>query len=823
MKLKKSIIIIFICTMISSLIVFPLETQAKDKVIKVGYPTMQNLSMKDKDGNLYGYDYDYLMQISQYTGWEYEFIEVEGDTNTQLMTLFQMLTEGQIDLLGGLSYNEQMAKMLDFPSEPYGYSYDVLVAKNDSDIYDQNSLINKGNISIAINENSSSKAEKLQQYAKMNGFEYTEVKYKTHQELLDLLDEGTVDVAYTTDLAIPSNTRAVARFFPSPFYFASTKGKNDIVSHLNQALIDINDTNPSFSSNLYNYYFTGTANEFILNSSERKYTESHKTLTVLARSQCAPIQYGSQDNIKGIGKDILDRVSEKTGIRFDYTFVSTSEEYDKLSQNQKFDIYLGVPNETKVSEKYDVNLSTPYLSGNLTLVVNDKIDPNDLRDKKQAVNEVSFQRFDENNNVLYYDNASELLKAVNNGEADYAYLNTYFVSYYMSHDGLADLATFTVPDYLKSAYSFGIKKSSDLSLLSIVNKAIRSLESEMNSIIYKNGYVEKKFNLMNFLYDHIMIVMIISLLIVSSVIYFIRRYYKQQLKMKRAIELEYQRYQMLSEMSGEMLFMYDYHKDELKISKSAQGKIMEQEMIDHFFERMSQQEECDEFVCSIYEYLLKQEDVVVEKQFILLDNEEKWYQITLNIAYDKANHKEDAVYGMGKVVDIQNTVVEKQVLKRKSQTDPLTGLWNRAGAREHINYLLQNDDKVGALLMFDLDNFKEINDSYGHIIGDEVLRDIAYLLGEVFVDGVCARLGGDEFIIYVHDTTRDSIEARCENLLKRIRYLKTLDNKPAELTLSLGVVFTTYSRNLTRLVELADESLYEVKRNGKNSYHIYNK
>ncbi|MCB6567561.1 hypothetical protein LI169_21140, partial [Desulfovibrio desulfuricans] len=75
------------------------------------------------------YTYDYLKEISQYTGWTYEFVEIEGDLNTQLTTLMDMLKKGDIDLLGAMSYHESLAKLYDYPTENYGNAYNVIAIK----------------------------------------------------------------------------------------------------------------------------------------------------------------------------------------------------------------------------------------------------------------------------------------------------------------------------------------------------------------------------------------------------------------------------------------------------------------------------------------------------------------------------------------------------------------------------------------------------------------------------------------------------------------------------------------------------------------------
>ena len=111
------IILSFFVIITFCLTIIPLQSNSK-KVIRVGYPLITGLSMKDKDGNYYGYDYDYLMQIAQYTGWEYEFVEVEGNANERIIKLMKMLENGEIDLLGGTRYIDSLTSIYDYASEP---------------------------------------------------------------------------------------------------------------------------------------------------------------------------------------------------------------------------------------------------------------------------------------------------------------------------------------------------------------------------------------------------------------------------------------------------------------------------------------------------------------------------------------------------------------------------------------------------------------------------------------------------------------------------------------------------------------------------------
>lgn len=159
-----------------------------------------------------------------------------------------------------------------------------------------------------------------------------------------------------------------------------------------------------------------------------------------------------------------------------------------------------------------------------------------------------------------------------------------------------------------------------------------------------------------------------------------------------------------------------------------------------------------------------------------------------------------------------------------SMTDALTGLYNRYYAELHVEEML-HANRDGVMLMLDMDNFKLINDVYGHIIGDRALKTFADALricaGEE--DMVC-RLGGDEFMMFVPDiATMDEAEQMAERYLKIISEQMETLNLGRPIASSIGIAFTQPNDDFLSLYSKADKAMYFIKRNGKNSFHIYEK
>lgn len=101
-------------------------------VVRVGFPIQHGISYLDENGDYAGYMVDYLEYLSLYTNWDYEFVTVEGDTNTQINTLMQMLMDGEIDMMGTMNYLPALEEYFLYPSYSYGTTYTSLTVMEDS-------------------------------------------------------------------------------------------------------------------------------------------------------------------------------------------------------------------------------------------------------------------------------------------------------------------------------------------------------------------------------------------------------------------------------------------------------------------------------------------------------------------------------------------------------------------------------------------------------------------------------------------------------------------------------------------------------------------
>lgn len=198
-----------------------------------------------------------------------------------------------------------------------------------------------------------------------------------------------------------------------------------------------------------------------------------------------------------------------------------------------------------------------------------------------------------------------------------------------------------------------------------------------------------------------------------------------------------------------------------------------------------------------------------------------WCHIRATVQFNDDNIPCRAI-GVLTDVDKQRKMVED--LRRRAEHDALTGLFNRAETERRISaYLADKPHELCALFMIDADNFKQINDSQGHIFGDAVLTEIAAGMREITrASDIIGRVGGDEFAIFLKDIpSRGTAEEKAHRLVNMFRSLFKHDKANMKISCSIGVaMYPQNGEDFQSLYHSADLALYEAKRKTKNCYVI---
>lgn len=219
----------------------------------------------------------------------------------------------------------------------------------------------------------------------------------------------------------------------------------------------------------------------------------------------------------------------------------------------------------------------------------------------------------------------------------------------------------------------------------------------------------------------------------------------------------------------------------------------------------------------------EQPEISLDYRVLDVEGKYMWMRTTIRLFLDAATgDKKGFMY----VNDIDLKKREELELTRKSERDPLTGLYNKAASEEKIRSMLQTEIGVqsGVFMMLDVDYFKDINDHYGHPFGDKVLSDAARALRERFRESdIVGRIGGDEFCVFFCGVrTKKNIEELAQTICEIFRRLYIPKEGLRTPSCSVGIARCTGTvKPFEQVYEEADAALYSVKRSRRGGYAFF--
>lgn len=539
--------------------------------------------------------------------------------------------------------------------------------------------------------------------------------------------------------------------------------------------------------------------ELSFTDEEKAYIASRSVIKAGSIVGVAPIQYyAANGKIDGISISVLDLMSEMSGLTFEYRLYASVEECRKSDE----DILFGISSNYATDQMI---LSQPYLKSKTILYINKSLKLYNLEDKTYAaVSGSSLPVGVKQENSIYFNTREESLNAVEKGRADYGFGNNYSVMFYRLQNNYKNIIV--IPkEKEEREYCIALLKKDDI-LLSIINKTISAIDDDkMQSIILNdttNIHYEINISMIIERYGiklFTIVFMVLGILLTSFI---------YNLRANKELKLQNKKHHVLSNISNEYLYEYNLKNDNLLLSEKYSQLIKSQKTADKITQTIKNM---------LTKFLVQDLDEPIT--LLLESGEERVFKAINAVVADKTG---SSLYVVGKLVDITKEAEEKKRLIAMAQLDGLTGLYNPVTTARLIKKRIENKDnsEVDALVLLDCDNFKNINDTFGHLVGDEVLKYVALCLKQLFrKNDIVGRMGGDEFCVYIKEIP--SLNFIDKKIIQLNKMLSNNKLNGVDILVSVGVAFVREKETYEKVFKKADDALYKAKNNEKGTFEVH--
>ena len=428
-SIKRNIFRRFISVLVCAVLLAPaavpcLASEAESATVRVGY--FENEVFQEGAGPdtvKTGYAYEYYRKLSEYSGWKYEY------TYGSFSDLYQMLLNGDIDLLAGLAWNEERAEVISYPSSPMGTEiYSLVKHDNAADITTDPATINGKKIGVL----DSAMVNVLNDWLEQNNVKAEVVTYGEYTDLFAAFDKGGIDIlAAEGDGAYRrEHAQVLCRFGSSNYYLCVAKDRKDLLNELNHAQIQLATEEPNFLSSLQSKYYSVSVSSRAFSEMEKAWLDNHDTLKIGYLEDYLPYSGTDGGNADGIVKDLLPTMLFSLGInKLEVTYRGYAD-YDRMLEavnSGEVDAVFPVGGGLYYAEESGIYQTKPVISVPPELVYKGKYEENSAM--RIAVNEKNRMQYYYVRTqfpsaiITSYPSTRECLEAVIDGKADATTLN----------------------------------------------------------------------------------------------------------------------------------------------------------------------------------------------------------------------------------------------------------------------------------------------------------------------------------------------------------------------------------------------------------------
>ena len=484
--------------------------EEENKTVRVGYFPYANFQEGGYGEHKQGAGYEYLQKISYITGWKYEY--VYGSFKECL----DMLEDGEIDILGSVSYTPERAESIDFSAYAEGTERYWIYTREDHTNLTNGDPKQMNGCRIGAADGSYQK-ELLEKWLDSNQIQAEVVVCKGYDEMIEKMDADELDALVVPALSVNSDFIAIANIGASDCYFGVSKSRPDLLKELNSALEEINNTETDYSSKLYARYEGKAVINYVLNKEEKQWLDAHEnTIRVGYLKDNLPFCGEENGKLAGILGTVLDTVQEKYKITIKAVPCSTGVEMNEALQSGKIDIAGPIIQDFYTQEQFQVVLTDEIFDITPVVIYKGNEYTNSLSTiaatETSLYSKLMVSRLFPDAEIKLYDTQEECLEAVANGKVGATVipsskinlLNESSLTKSLSFAEMAkrqELAMFTTRENRRAA--------------TIINKAIEQSSNILNGVVLaQNSVSEKKMTLQDVLAEYAGLAIVVSFVII---------------------------------------------------------------------------------------------------------------------------------------------------------------------------------------------------------------------------------------------------------------------------------------------------------------------
>ena len=406
--------------------------EMEQKIVRVAFPEQEGMSYVEANGACNGYNYEYLEKVSEYTGWKIEYVKyTEKDQTLAIQKAMDDLEAGNVDLMGPILKSEDTQERYLFPKNSYGTVYTTLNVLESSNLT-ENTIREKQLLRIGVLKQAKNRNEEVKHYLESEKINYELVPYEdTSQQTMGLLQDQ-VDVITSVSLMPINGTKIIEKFAPQSYYFAISKGNEELATQLDDAIEKISQAEPYYQNRLFEKYFHNES-VYFLSTEQVDYMDSIHTIRVLCIDNDAPYVYKKDGEPAGMLISLLEGFGELMDAKVEYTICKNREEALQLLADSSYDLMIGIP----FTSEYCSQIG--YIRGNMIIESEMVYVEHPKGSKKKTLAVVrgleKYANTDSYDKVIFCDNARECIRKVEKKEADIGFGDQATLEYYDYEEG----------------------------------------------------------------------------------------------------------------------------------------------------------------------------------------------------------------------------------------------------------------------------------------------------------------------------------------------------------------------------------------------------